>query len=69
MPGGFAMVATVPADIVQYFAYMIRVMQKLAYLYGFEDFELNEDTISDDTMNQIMIFFVLCLAFKAQMQV
>lgn len=56
MPGGFAMVATVPADIVQYFAYMIRVMQKLAYLYGFEDFELNEDTISDDTMNQIMIF-------------
>lgn len=56
MPGGFAMVATVPADIAQYFAYMIRVMQKLAYLYGFEDFELNEDTISDDTMNQIMIF-------------
>ncbi len=56
MPGGFAMVATVPADIVQYFAYMIRVMQKLAYLYGFEDFELNEDTISDNTMNQIMIF-------------
>ncbi len=57
MPGGFAMVATVPADIAQYFAYMIRVMQKLAYLYGFDDFELNEDTISDNTMNQIMIFF------------
>lgn len=56
MPGGFAMAATVPADIVQYFAYMIRVMQKLAYLYGFEDFELNEDDISDETMNQIMIF-------------
>lgn len=56
MPGGFAMVATVPADIAQYFAYMIRVMQKLAYLYGFEDFELNEDAISDNTMNQIMIF-------------
>lgn len=56
MPGGFAMVATIPADIAQYFAYMIRVMQKLAYLYGFEDFELNKNTISDDTMNQIMIF-------------
>lgn len=56
MPGGFAMVATVPADIAQYFAYMIRVMQKLAYLYGFEDFELNEDAISDNAMNQIMIF-------------
>lgn len=56
IPGGFAMVATVPADIAQYFAYMIRVMQKMAYLYGFEDFELNEDAISDNTMNQIMIF-------------
>ena len=56
MPGGFAMVATVPADIAQYFAYMIRVMQKLSYLYGFEDFELNEEAISDNTMNQIMIF-------------
>lgn len=56
MPGGFAMAATVPADIAQYFAYMIRVMQKLAYLYGFEDFELSDDTISDDTMNQVMVF-------------
>lgn len=56
MPGGFAMVATVPADIIQYFAHMIRVMQKLAYLYGFEDFELNEESISDETMNQIIIF-------------
>lgn len=56
IPGGFAMVATVPADVAQYFAYMIRVMQKLAYLYGFEDFELNEEAISDNTMNQIMIF-------------
>lgn len=56
MPGGVAMVATIPADIAQYFAYMIRIMQKLAYLYGFEDFELNKNTISDDTMNQIMIF-------------
>ena len=56
MPGGFAMAATVPADIAQYFGYMIRVMQKLAYLYGFEDFELNEETISDETLNQIVVF-------------
>lgn len=56
MPGGIAMAATVPADIAQYFGYMIRVMQKLAYLYGFEDFELNEETISDETLNQIMVF-------------
>lgn len=56
IPGGFAMAATVPADIVQYFGFMIRTMQKLAYLYGFSDFELNEEEVNDETMNQIMIF-------------
>lgn len=57
IPGGFAMAVTVPADIAQYFGFMIRVMQKLAYLYGFEDFRLNEDEISDDTLNQMLVFF------------
>lgn len=31
-------------------------MQKLAYLYGFPEFELQEDNISDETMNQLLIF-------------
>jgi hypothetical protein len=57
LPGGVAMAATVPADVAQYFGFMLRTMQKLAYLYGFPDFELNEDNISDGTMNQILVFF------------
>ena len=61
IPGGFAMPVTVPADMFQYFGFMIRLMQKLAYLYGFEDFNLNEEDISDDTMNQIMIFLGVML--------
>lgn len=56
LPGGVAMAATVPADVVQYFGFMIRTMQKLAYLYGFSDFNLNEEEVSDETMNQITIF-------------
>lgn len=55
-PRGFAMAATIPADIIQYFGFLIRTMQKLAYLYGFSDFELNGEDISDETMNHIMIF-------------
>lgn len=35
MPGGVAMAATTPADIVQYYGYMLRATQKLMYLYGF----------------------------------
>lgn len=56
IPGGLAMAATIPADIAQYFGFMLRVMQKLAYLYGFPEFELNENNISDSTMNQLLIF-------------
>lgn len=56
LPGGAAMAATIPADVAQYFGFMLRVMQKLAYLYGFSDFELNGENISDETMNQLLIF-------------
>lgn len=56
IPGGIAMVATIPADITQYFSFILIVMQKLAYLYGFEEFDLKEDSINDNTLNEIMLF-------------
>lgn len=56
IPGGLAMAASIPADVAQYFGFMLRVMQKLAYLYGFGDFELDGDSISDETMNNLLIF-------------
>ena len=56
IPGGFAMAATIPADVAQYFGFLLRIMQKLAYLYGFPEFELSENNISDETMNQLLIF-------------
>ena len=34
IPGGFAMLGTVPADLMQYYVHALRIMQKLAYLYG-----------------------------------
>lgn len=56
IPGGLAMAATIPADVAQYFGFLLRAMQKLAYLYGFQEFKLNENSISDETMNQLLIF-------------
>ena len=41
-PGGIAMAATIPADIAQYYGYMLRVTQKLLYLYGFPEIDLTE---------------------------
>ena len=59
IPGGWAMVATIPADIAQYYGYMLRATQKLLYLYGFPaiDFEEKESKLDDGTMNSI----ILCL--------
>ena len=51
-----AVVAAVTADITSYFAHILRVVQKLAYLYGFEAFELNENDIDSETMNFVMVF-------------
>ncbi len=56
LPGGAAMLATIPLDITQYFSFILIVVQKLAYLYGFEEFDLKEDQISDNTLNQLMLF-------------
>lgn len=56
-PGGTAMLATIPADIAQYYGCMLRVAQKLLYLYGFPQIEVkeNEQTFDTETMNQIIL--------------
>lgn len=56
IPGGIAMVATISADVAQYFGFMLRAMQKLAYLYGFPDLELDQDHIDDETMHKLLLF-------------
>ena len=61
LPGGVVGVAVMPADIVQYFVFMLRVIQELAYLYGFDEFELNdeedlEDSFGNEALNEIVIF-------------
>lgn len=57
MPGGVAMVATIPADIAQYYGYMLRATQKLMYLYGFPAIDLEEkgQTFDSETMNTLII--------------
>lgn len=59
VPGGWAMAATIPADIVQYYGYTLRAAQKLLYLYGFPEVDSDEEGIRLDsqTINQL----ILCL--------
>lgn len=59
MPGGATMAATIPADITQYYGYMLRATQKMLYLYGFPEIDTNEtgQTFDSETMN----ILVLCM--------
>ncbi len=56
-PGGIAMAATIPADIAQYYGYMLRATQKLLYLYGFPEIDTEEkgQKLDSETMNILII--------------
>ena len=59
MPGGVAMLATIPADIVQYYGYMLRATQELLYLYGFPEIDVNEkeSKFDSETINILIVCF------------
>lgn len=59
VPGGVAMVATIPADIAQYYGYMLRTVQKLMYLYGFPEIDTSEKGHSFDS--ETMNILIICL--------
>jgi len=58
-PGGWAMLATVPADIDQYYYHSLRIIQKLAYLYGFQENVNSFDDIDDETCLRILSFMAI----------
>ena len=61
MPGGVAMAATSPADIAQYYGYMLRATQKLMYLYGFPEIDLEEKGQTLYKASKILMFIFIGL--------
>ena len=55
-PGGWAVLATIPADIAQYYGYLLKTMQKLLYLYGYPQLDLDyEGSLLDSESMRIVI--------------
>lgn len=52
IPGGLAMIGTIPADLAQFYAHVLRIIQKLMYLYGWEDI----GSMNDETRNVLLLF-------------
>ena len=61
IPGGIALAGTVPADLAQYFAHVMRVEQKLAYLYGWQTFLDSDNEIDDQTILELAILMGVML--------
>lgn len=57
MPGGVAFVASIPADIAQYYGYMLRAAQKMLYLYGFPQLDTSDKSVvlDSETLNSLTI--------------
>jgi hypothetical protein len=58
VPGGFAMIGTVPADLVQYFGHVLRVAQKLAYIYSWPDLFTNDGEDLDEATEGMLTLLV-----------
>ena len=56
LPGGLAMVGTIPADLAQYFGHILRILQKLMYLYGWDEVFDGNNEMDDDTANLLTLF-------------
>ncbi|MBT1679788.1 hypothetical protein [Curtobacterium aurantiacum] len=56
IPGGLAMIGTVPADMAQYVGHMLRIAQKLAYIHSWPDFF--DDEGMDEATESILTLFV-----------
>lgn len=61
LPGGFAMLGTIPADLTQYYVHAFRIVQKLAYLYGWRELLSAKEEVDDETIGIIAIFFGVML--------
>lgn len=56
LPGGLAMAATIPADMLQYYGVALRMAQELAYLYGEGDLWNGVFLDNDKVTNQLILY-------------
>ena len=56
IPGGLAMAATIPADILQFFGMALRLAQEVSYLYGAQDLWQNGQVDDEKVKNQLLLY-------------
>ena len=61
LPGGFGLLATVPGDVTQFYVHAFRVMQKTAYVYGWQSFLEDSKEVDDETLGKLSMFLGVML--------
>ena len=56
LPGGLAMAATIPADLIQFYGTALRMAQELVYLYGEADLWCDGTPDGDKVTNQLILY-------------
>lgn len=56
IPGGLAMAATIPADIMQFFGMALKLAQELSYMYGAQDLWVDGKIDDERVRTQLMIY-------------
>lgn len=56
IPGGIAMAATIPADMLQFFGMALRLAQEISYLYGSQDLWSNGEIDDEKVKSQLIIY-------------
>lgn len=64
IPGGLAMLGTVPADLAQYYGHILTIVQKLAYLYGFPDLRDEQGQLPEKALDKLTVFLAVMSGVK-----
>lgn len=65
IPGGFAMAATIPGDVAQYYFHTFVIAQKLAYLYGMPDLRDKDGKLTEVSQDLLTLFVGVMMGVSA----
>lgn len=68
LPGGFAMAATIPADLLQFYSVALRMAQELAYLYNEPDLWVNGLPDNERVTNRLILYCGVMLGVSGAAQ-
>ena len=61
LPGGFAMAATIPADIALFYGYSLKLAQEISYIYGYNNMWSDQGELTEDAKNTLILYLGVML--------